>query len=158
MEDRLKIRIKPDELKKVDDALKAVEAAIGNYLVALTPKERQELPKMGDKSFPFVSKVLDYSESNKEFTPPYVDTAEMKRDFKAVDDLQSRARKLRQILSNVDDTVTLAGSEAYVAALSYYNSVKLASKLSVPNAKTIFEDLRVRFEQSNESTKEENTL
>lgn len=40
----------------------------------------------------------------------------------------------------------LAGSEAYAAALSYYNSVKMASKLNVNGAKAIYEDLRKRFE------------
>jgi len=39
----------------------------------------------------------------------------------------------------------LAGSEAYVAALSFYNSVKQAAKLNVPEAKTIYEDLKKRF-------------
>jgi hypothetical protein len=43
----------------------------------------------------------------------------------------------------------MAGSEAYVSALSYYNSVKTAAKMNVPGAKIIFEDLSKRFAKPN---------
>jgi hypothetical protein len=46
----------------------------------------------------------------------------------------------------------LAGSEAYVAALSYYNTVKLASQMDIPNSKTIYEDLKTRFKKSKTSS------
>ena len=39
----------------------------------------------------------------------------------------------------------MAGSEAYIASLSYYNSVKMAAKLNVPGAKPIYDDLKKRF-------------
>ncbi len=45
-------------------------------------------------------------------------------------------------------TVMETGGESYVNALSYYNSVKQATKMNVPGAKSIYEDLRKRFEKS----------
>jgi hypothetical protein len=39
----------------------------------------------------------------------------------------------------------LAGSEAYIAALAYYNSVKQAAKMNVPGARAIYDDLSKRF-------------
>lgn len=52
---------------------------------------------------------------------------------------------MQQLVLNLDDTTTQAGSESYTAALTYYNSVKQAAKLSVPGSKAIYEDLRKRF-------------
>jgi hypothetical protein len=40
-----------------------------------------------------------------------------------------------------------AGSEVMVPASSYYKSVQMATKLAVPSAKPIYEDLKVRFER-----------
>ncbi len=47
----------------------------------------------------------------------------------------------------LSDTITLSGSEAYTAALAYYNSVKQAAKANVPNTQPVYEDLRKRFER-----------
>ena len=41
--------------------------------------------------------------------------------------------------------MTLSGSEAYVASLAFYNSVKQAAKINIPGAKAISEDLKLRF-------------
>lgn len=45
----------------------------------------------------------------------------------------------------LDDTMMLAGSEAYVAALAFYNAVKGVGRANVPGAALIYEDLRGRF-------------
>ena len=57
------------------------------------------------------------------------------------------ARPIEQLNRTLDDTIMLSGSEAYVAALAYYNSVKRAAKINVPGALTIHEDLKKRFDR-----------
>ncbi|WP_339923198.1 hypothetical protein [uncultured Cyclobacterium sp.] len=47
-------------------------------------------------------------------------------------------RDIQQVESSLNDTVMVAGSEAYLGALSYYNSVKYATKLNVAGAKIIY--------------------
>ena len=39
----------------------------------------------------------------------------------------------------------LAGSEAYTAALAYYQSAKTAAKRKIPGAEVIYRDLAERF-------------
>ena len=56
-------------------------------------------------------------------------------------------RDLKQLESNLNDTLMVAGPEAYIGALSYYNSVKYGARLNVADAKVIYEDLRKRFER-----------
>ena len=115
------------------------------YLIALNPQERQSLPKMSDGTAPFVEKCLDYCQSNPQFAPPYLDSEGFKSDMGMWKQLIAVLRPLQQLMQNLDDTTTEAGSESYTAALTYYNSVKQAAKLSVPGSKTIYEDLKKRF-------------
>lgn len=115
------------------------------FLISLTSEQRQTTPKMGDKTIPFVQKVLEYSKSNPSFAPQYMDVTGMEIDLKATEVLSSMLRLSEQLTSNLDDTLMLSGSEAYVAALGYYNAVRHAAKSNIPTAKEIYNDLRQRF-------------
>ena len=54
-------------------------------------------------------------------------------------------RALSRIADRVDDSLLLSGSQAYAAALAYYQSVKAAAKLGQPGAAVIADDLSERF-------------
>lgn len=144
-ENKVSIVLKPEDLKQVLDAISAANAILRPYLVALTPAERQELPKMSDGTAPFVQKTLEYAQTNSGFVPAYIDVKELKTDFDAVEALAQIFRPVEQLYFNLSDTMTLSGSEAYVASLAFYNSVKQAAKMNVPGAKAIAEDLKIRF-------------
>ncbi len=127
------------------DAFKIIESVLRPYLIALTPEERKQLPKMSDKTVPFVEKTLDYAKSNPQFAPAYMSIPELKIDIDAVHTLTQLARPIDQLREGLGDTMMLAGSEAYIAALAYYNSVKQAAKMNVPGARAIYDDLSKRF-------------
>lgn len=136
--------------KEIEDSvknLKTIQTRLQGRLIALQPNERRELPKMSDKTLPFVEKVTEYADSRPEFVPFYLSIEEMKIDFKAVNDLKQILRETEQLCQTLSDTITLSGSEAYTAALAYYNSVKQAARANVPHAAPIYEDLRKRFEK-----------
>ena len=44
---------------------------------------------MGDKSFAFVQKCLQYSKENPDLVPPFLDVAEFEKDVKATETLRS---------------------------------------------------------------------
>lgn len=141
------VQISEADLKKVTDALKIVEDTLKPYLIALTPTERKKNLKMGDKTIPFVEKVAEYAKSNPEFVPVFMNVQNLEIDLKAVDDLTKILRPAEQITMGINDTKLASGGEAYSNALMYYNSVKQAAKNNIPSAKTIFEDLKKRFEK-----------
>lgn len=145
-ENVISIEIPAAELQVVKDALDTIQTTLAPYVLALTPEQRKRLPKMSDGTEPFVAKVMDYATSDPQFAPPYMDVPEMKKDFDAVTQLMPILRTVDQLEDNINDTAMMAGSEAYVAALSYYNSVKMAAKMNVPGAKAIYDDLKKRFE------------
>ncbi len=144
-ENAVSIQIAPAELKKVLDAFKTIESILKPYLIALTPEERKQMPKMSDKTLPFVEKTLDYAQSNPQFAPAYMSVSELKIDMDAVAVLTQIYRPIEQLSEGINGTVMLAGSEAYIAALAYYNSVKQAAKMNIPGARPIYEDLSKRF-------------
>lgn len=141
------ITISDDDLNKAIQALNTAKTILEKYLVALTPEQRSALPKMGDKTTPFVEKITEYTKSSPEFVPTFMSVANLEVDYKAVNDLTALYRICGQLSSNLNDSILISGSEAYSNALMYYNSVKQASKNNIPNAKTIFEDLKKRFEK-----------
>ncbi len=136
----------PDkDLKSALNKLEEAQAILAPYLIALTAEERKTLPKMSDKTIPFVEKAIDYIESKPALKPAYIDVEEMRIDFQAAQKLTKVLRMAQQICSRLDDTIMLSGSEAYVAALSYYHAIKGASKVNVPDAKPVYDDLKKRF-------------
>lgn len=125
--------------------LKAAEAIMAPFLINLTMDEKQGLPKMKDGSEPFVAKALSYAEANPQFVPPYTNMPELRKDFALVQQLTLIMQQSHIFQEKVNDTATAVGSEAYVAALGFYNSVKQAAKMNVPGADAIYQDLKKRF-------------
>ena len=126
------IQIPEAELQTVKEAIATLKTTLSPYLIAISAEERQRIPKMGDGTIPFVEKVMDYAQEDSQFLPPFVDLNELSKDWE----------------SNLNDTVMMAGSEAYVGALGYYNSVKYGARVNVADAKVIHEDLKQRFNRS----------
>lgn len=147
-ENTVSVAIPANDLADVIAKLKEINGLLKPYLVALTPDERKQIPKMSDKTQPFVEKVLDYAKSSPEFAPAYLSVDGLGIDLKTFHDLTSIMQVLQPLCENLGDTEMTSGSGAYTAALTYYNSVKQAAKMNVPSAKAIHEDLRKRFEKT----------
>ena len=146
-ENNVNVQISQEDLKAALEAVSVLDNIMKKYLIALSPIERKKKAKMGEKSVNFVEKVTEYAISNPELVPPYMKVEDLIIDFKAVSDLTSIFRPTEQLSSGLNDTMLLCGSEAYTNALIFYNYIKQAAKDNVPNAKTIYEDLKKRFEK-----------
>jgi hypothetical protein len=62
---------------KIDEAA----ALLAPYILALTPAERHELPKMDEKTFGFVEKAYDFAQKNPNLVPPFLEVAAFGVDF-----------------------------------------------------------------------------
>jgi hypothetical protein len=127
--------------EKIDEA----KALLTPYLLALTPAERRELPKMGEKTIGFVEKAYDFAQKNPSLLPPYLDLGAFGADFADAHGLWTLLNSVQQLEEGIDDTEMIAGSEAYQAALVFYHAVKLAAEQDIPGAKAVYEELRPRF-------------
>ncbi len=122
-----------------------METLLAPYIVPLTTEEREQIPKTSDKTIAFVTKTFDYTGTNPEFVPNFMNTAEFKTDVDNYNTLKPLLTQANQLVNNIQDTAMISGSEAFISALQYYNFVKQGEKNNVQNAKAIYEDLAVRF-------------
>ena len=122
-----------------------VNVLLRPYMVTLSPDERRSMLKKGDKSSSFVQKAFEFTKTNPEFIPVYLNETEFEIDYTDSNNLIGALTMATQLYNGLDDTMMSAGSEAYYAALTYYNSVQQAAGLDVPGAKAIYEELKQRF-------------
>lgn len=139
---------------KVKSLLDEVTQNLNPFLIGLSKAERKSLPKMSDKTVAFVDKAVSYSASNKEFAPDFLDIAEMNKDINLVKTLKPVFDKVAQLYSDLNDTMMLAGSEAYLGARYYYKLVGFAASQGNVSAKPIAEDLSARFPGGGRKKKE----
>ena len=110
------------------DAILAAVALITSklpFLDDLTPTERRDLPKLGDKSAGFVHHADVLARQDDSFLPRNFDLPEFQSDAALFAALAPIRAALIQLTEKVDDTTMLVGSEAYVAALIVYQNAQI---------------------------------
>lgn len=138
---------------KVNEAI----ALLKPYLLSLTPTERFDMLKMGDKSLGFVSKSYEFAKNKPELGPSYFSMDDLRIDLTDFQGLQGLSNMVMQLHNGVEDTMMIAGSEAFYSALQYYSGARGASKQDIQGAKAIYEELKKRFPGRNRSQKDTDT-
>jgi hypothetical protein len=149
--------IPQDILNQAQARIQEVLTLLAPYILALTPSERQGMPKMGEKTISFVEKAYDFARQNPNLTPPYLEMAAFGTDFSDAHGLWTLHNMVLQLEEGIGDTEMAAGSEAYQAALVFYKSVKMAAAQNIPGAKAVYEELKTRFPGSKRKTGETET-
>jgi hypothetical protein len=154
MENRISFSLDEVAKQEIHAALNVLNDKLLPRLVELAQGEARDLPTMGDKSYGFVFKALEFAKQYPEYAA-LIDVAEFENDVNTVGLLREFYVPLSQLTKKVHDTMTLAGSEAYVAGLTYYSSSKEARKRKIPNSVLIVEELSKRFPGRSRIKKEE---
>ncbi|MGO4708392.1 hypothetical protein AB4Y90_04585 [Chryseobacterium sp. 2TAF14] len=142
---QISVDIPQDVAAQISTKFQEIKDLLAPYMGIMTADERKSLPKMSDKSVAFVNKVIEYTTANPKFIPSMMDAQECKKDYTANQTLLPLYAVSQQVGEMIKDTIMLTGHEAYVQALYYYGSVKLAARAGDAEAKTIAEDLSKRF-------------
>lgn len=142
---RISFKIDDAQLQAVMSALQFVMGALMPLLMNLSIDDRRALPKMGAKTLDFVTKTLAYARSNPQYQPSFVDLDEFAIDLAAVGVLRQIQQPLSQLLSMLDDSLLLSGSEALSASLVCYKAFRAAAEVNAPGAGVIAADLGARF-------------
>jgi hypothetical protein len=145
MEDKHPVAIPPEILAQAQGYIGQAIGVLLPYIIALTPIERRSMLKMGEKTLSFVEKAHEYALQYPQFCPPFLDTKEFTTDFDDARGMIFIHSQALRLYEGIDDTQMLAGSEAFHAALVFYNSVKQAAAQNIPGAKSLYEELRKRF-------------
>ncbi|HOF33918.1 MAG TPA: hypothetical protein PK624_09005 [Spirochaetota bacterium] len=139
------VDISAEEMDQIKSAVDVLVSKLLPKLKTLNADEKKELPKMGDKTYAFVQKACEHCVQNPDLVPQFLDLDEFKRDVSAFEKLRGIKSQVSQIAEALSDTQTLSGSDAYSAALMFYNTVKTAKKTNVPKAGSIYDDLSKRY-------------
>ena len=145
MENLIEVNIPEADMSEINQAITTLNEKLLPHLVNLSPGDRLELPKMGDKTVAFVTKSISHMEENPNLIPKYLEVDPVKVDLAAIEMLRKILSALKNLADMADDTMLLSGSEAYVAALAFYNYIKGAARANVPGAEMIYNDLKKRF-------------
>jgi hypothetical protein len=132
-------------LTQVQTAITQIVTALKPYLQPLTPQERQDMLKMGDKTVAFVQKTRDYAAQNPAFVPAFVSLPDFKIDADALLGLAPLRQQLESLALDTDSTLMVAGSDAYAEALTIYKNIKFLAENNQPGAQAAYDDLRQRF-------------
>jgi hypothetical protein len=120
---RVSVNLSAAEQQEVMTAIATIRQKL-SFLVPMSPEERGDTVKLGDRKRAFIRKVLEIAAQNPEFLPHSFDLEEMRHDLKLFEALQPMLLALAQLRELIDDTAVAAGSEAYSAALEVYRYAK----------------------------------
>jgi hypothetical protein len=142
----------------IAEAITTIKTKLANVLIfSLPTEERRGSFKLGDKNLAFIQKSLQYAEQYPELVPPFLNTAEARKDFNLAVELQQLLNQLYALITSIEDATTVAGSEAYDAALIFYNAVKTAVRSNVPGSQSIADDLGQQFPGRSKAAAKANT-
>ncbi len=145
MNNKISFALTNEEKSQVNQAIEALQSVLEPKLITLAASDKRELPKMGDKTLAFVEKSLEYAGMYPGFIPDFIDVPEAVIDLESVKELRQLLMPLERITNEIDDTMTMAGSEAYSSSLSVYKVLKNAASMGQPGAAEASYELRNRF-------------
>ncbi len=140
-----------------DDAIASIEAAQAKlpFLIAIPSNQKKKLRKLSSDSVEFVSLALDGSVTFKNALRADFPHAEFAKDV----DLLGKLNKVRNItaafLELLEDSITLAGSDAMTSADVVYSYLKKAAE-SDANAKDLVSKMGKKYEAQRGARKDDN--
>ena len=141
----ISVTFSAEELQQLDEHLTALESLLAAKCISLTPEQRRDFGRIGNRSENWTRKVMDYIQNQPALVPAFLDVAETQRDFEARRAIQPRVARLEAISDMLGDTHLLLGTDLYQSSVAYYRNIKLLAGQNVNGAKAIYEDLSAQF-------------
>jgi hypothetical protein len=121
------LNLSSETLSALNDAIVTLESHLGG-LIALDPKKRQNLTKMGNKSEAFCRQAVVVFSENSEVLPRNFDLQGFQRDLATLDALRPAMVRLNRLAERLQDTDMALGSDLMTNALEGYAVLKVAGK------------------------------
>lgn len=144
-----------EERMTVLSAITTLENVLGSKLITLTSEAKHSNLRLGDKSVAFVEKACEIAKLDPNIVDSFVSVPEFVTDLESLRMFRTINLRLSKIVSNLNDSESQAGHEAYQAALQTYALMKNAAKMGHPGAKTAVEELKQRFPRTRKKTEVE---
>ena len=145
LENLISISFTAEELTAIDTALASIEKIIKTKCVSLTPEQRTEYSRLGNRTENWSRKTIDYMSLKPALVPAFVDLPETLRDSTARNNLSLRFKRVEAIYESMDDTLKVLGADVYNSCIAFYRNVKLMAQQNVQGAETVYSDLSAQF-------------
>jgi hypothetical protein len=144
-ENMMSVEFTPDEIMKIEHAIRTIEEIMYGKGRSLTPKERQSYGRVKYEKEVWVTKVKEKMDDNADTIPAYIDKAEFDRDYLAHTLINKWSAGLEKHFNLFEDTNRLLGFDLDESSLMYYRSIRSAAQNNAPGARTIYEELKQQF-------------
>ncbi|WP_412464286.1 hypothetical protein [Flavobacterium mekongense] len=141
---RLNVTMTAAQVTAVKTALQTIATNMP-FLIGLTVEERIAIPKINVSNKAFTEDAINAVANNAGILPVYINATTMQNDYQLFVQLDELLGLMRQLVEKAEDTQMLAGSEAFVAALSSYKLFGAAAESGLTGADAIVDSLRQRF-------------
>ena len=126
-QNRISLRLTGEDIVAAEDAITTLEQRLTG-LIGLTPDERRELTKMGDKSEAFCRQAVITLGKHPDVLPRNFDVDEYRADLAALDALRPLLARLQRVYDRMVDSEMALGSDLMVASLEGYAHLKVAGR------------------------------
>lgn len=114
-------------IEQLEAAIVQMETSLAG-LISLTPDQRRELTKMGEKSEAFCRAALNVAQQHIGIMARDFDLEGFQRDQQALDLLRPRILHIAHLYQRMIDTEMALGSDLMAASLEVYGAVKGSGK------------------------------
>ena len=151
MSNLISTEINPQSIKEIVDLIKDIKNKMP-YLINIDSSSQLLLPKLKEEHLQFVEKCLDHAKNVPAIVPNYIEISEFEKALKFFNELQVVYNDLTNLTELVKSTITVSGSDAYVAAISIFNSVRRQTNNdTISEIHSIHLDLSKAFENLGDS-------
>ena len=126
-QNRISLRLTNDDVTSIEGAITTMEQRLTG-LIGLSPEERRELTKMGDKSEAFCRAAVTTLANHQDVLPRGFSLEEYQADLAALDALRPLLNRLQRLYDRLVDTEMALGSDLMVASLEGYAHLKVAGR------------------------------
>jgi hypothetical protein len=140
-----KTAVPAEVLQKVSGYLSKAIKELEPFAAALSSEKKRCKPVLGERSYGFVEKSYRLAAANPKLVPSYLDMKEFEADFSDVHGFGVVRNTALQVLGLLEIIRRVSGSGALVAALKFYQNVRIATKQNIPGAGEAYKDLKPRF-------------
>jgi hypothetical protein len=151
-ENRINVVIPQEDITIVNTSIKAILSTIPEN-TTLTDDQRGKYTSIEVSNKVFAEDVLTEARQTGEgILTPYINLDFLENDLTVFNQLSTIESGLTNLLQRVKDAKRIAGHEAYGMANRAYGNYKDASEAGIPNAKSAYDKLKVRYEAQGKST------
>ncbi len=144
---RISKTLNQEEVTNINQGIGTLKESL-TFLQNLTPKERQNLPKINSANKIFAEDGIHTLEGKPKWVPKALTAEEARKDLTLFEQLDPIILELEILLRQLKDTQIIAGSEVYKTALAVYKLSDAARKIPMEGAESAYQLLRARFMQS----------